>query len=302
MAELIRDHYVAVAVYHSAQLKRQDPEGDLYRKLWDQFPAKWKDPNAAVAFDATGKVLGFANDPTPRVDPMLRDALRDFKPPSATVVFPATRPVGTILGLKLLKLPGIDVEAAPEVCRVDEKHWPLLPAGGMVVQVNGMDPARPPAKPGGRGLGRSTLWVRKDEVAALVGGEFPRSLAVRIARFNLVDNSTGKSRMWKPETVKQADLKLLDGRITGPLWVDEIQGTEHSWFRGETMGFVEVKDGRILRFDVVIRGEAKGIKASYSPDGPYTYVLAMRLAADSTDESLRVPPPGYFLDLENYLR
>ncbi|HYE99667.1 MAG TPA: hypothetical protein VEJ18_12190, partial [Planctomycetota bacterium] len=41
-------------------------------------------------------------------------------------------------------------------------------------------------------LGRDVLWARADEHAALARGEMPRSLAVRLARFNLIDNTRGE--------------------------------------------------------------------------------------------------------------
>jgi len=56
LAKLIRENYVAVAVYHGEHMKRRDLDGELYRRLQGDKAFTHKDPNAAVAFDAAGKL------------------------------------------------------------------------------------------------------------------------------------------------------------------------------------------------------------------------------------------------------
>lgn len=227
---------------------------------------------------------------------MLRAALKDFKAPAAPIDFPKVAVKG-----------GPDKAdtgpARAEVCPVDEKAWPSPPAGGLVMHVNGMNLDRQPAMGAHSGLGRSTLWVRKDEADALAKGEFPRSLAMRIGRFSVVDNTTGKSPSWKPEAVKQADLRIENGRVTGPVVIEMVRPDNHKcWFRGHALGFVEAKDGKVTRLDMVIRGEAHGLAYAYNATPPvFPLLLTFRLG-DPADQRCLVPPPGYLNDRETYLR
>src|SRR5262249_53549887 len=64
-------------------------------------------------------------------------------------------------------------------------------------------------------MGREHVWVRKDEVQALVKGELPESLRKRIIRYHLVDNTRGTPTSWRADEIKSAELTLKDGRLEG---------------------------------------------------------------------------------------
>ncbi len=292
LAELIRTKFVAVAVYHAAAVKRKDAEGDLYRRLQADDRFTVKQPNAAVCLDANGMLLGFVNDPTGHVQPMLEGVLRDFKAP-------ATQPV------ELVKRPTV-VElfphegTTPEVCERDLKWAPKPPTGGLVVQANSKNlDAHPPGRPS-LGIGRGCLWVRKDEAEALVKGTFPDSLKVRLARFNVWDNSKGRAGVWKSADVHELKLNLEDGRVSGTIVLGEPGQARGAWFRGTMLGFVETKGGVVTRFDLVIRGEGR---IANGDDGakPTHVAMAFRLA-DPTDMAYDVTPSGYLAAQDEYLR
>ena len=59
------------------------------------------------------------------------------------------------------------------------------------------------------------LWITAAEHQALVVGEFPQSLVVRMARFHLVDNTRGEPPMWEPEDVQTAEVTMDQGVVTG---------------------------------------------------------------------------------------
>ena len=253
-----------------------------------------KQPNAAVCLDADGKLLGFVNDPTGHVQPMLEGVLRDFKAP-------ATRPAGieAVKHAPFVEL--VPREAAVrEVCERDSNWAPRPPVGGLVVQANSKNlDAPPPGRPS-LGIGRACLWVRKDEAEALAKGTFPDSLKVRIARFNVWDNSKGRAGVWKPQDVHEVKIAIEDGRVSGTIVLGEPGQARGAWFRGTVLGFVEAKDGAVTRFDLVILGEGR---IANGDDGaaPTHVALAFRLA-DPTDLAYDVTPSGYLAVHDEYFR
>src|SRR5690606_36489983 len=56
--------------------------------------------------------------------------------------------------------------------------------------------------------GRDHLWITASEIAALREGRVERSLALRIARFHLIDNTRGEPPMWDADEVERLDLEL----------------------------------------------------------------------------------------------
>jgi hypothetical protein len=92
-------------------------------------------------------------------------------------------------------------------------------------------------------LGSDRLWVRKDEAEALAGGSFPASLRTRILRDHL--------RLVMSNDATGFDPVLRDGRLEGSF---AIKDADH---RADYLGFVEARDGKVLRFDLVIKGWAR---------------------------------------------
>jgi hypothetical protein len=129
------------------------------------------------------------------------------------------------------------------------------------------------------------LWVRKDEAEALARGTLPDSLRRRILphlTYVLAGGKGGKANRF--------DLNLRDGLLTGS-------------FRGETgdpgqlLGFVEARDGKLTRFDLLVKGtgtwvEDCGFSAGLRmvPRGKTVPVAVLFSLADPRDELARVPP------------
>lgn len=174
------------------------------------------------AFTAGGQFLagggGYEAKP---VRQMLKTALSKFKPEKA----PVTEKVA----------PG-DAMARP-------------PEGGLVLYVTWrladrekLDPSLTSdyeSKLYRNALGVDRLWVRKDEADALTKGAFPDSLRKRMAPHFL--------KFVVPGKLKTDGIKLESGRLLGAL-------LSETGDRADALGFVEAKDGKVTRFDLVIKG------------------------------------------------
>lgn len=292
LAELIGTKFVAVAVYHAAAVSRKDPEGDFYRRLRDDPRFTMKQPNAAVCFDANGKLLGFANDPTGGVNAMVESVAREFHPPPP-------RPQD-LASFKLAPntFPSAKELSIPEVCEQDPAWAPRPPAGGLVLQANSKNLDAPPPTRHSQGIGRNSLWVRKDECEALAGGTLPQSLSLRLARFNVWENSKGRAGIWRPEDVRELKMTLKDGRLSGTILLGKSDAARGKWFRGALLGFIESKDGHLTRFDVVIRG--KGRVNNGDDAAPVMHAAMALRIANPEDPAYDVPPSGYLTVHEDY--
>jgi hypothetical protein len=92
-------------------------------------------------------------------------------------------------------------------------------------------------------LGSDRLWVRKDEAEALAGGSFPASLRARILRDHI--------HLVMSDDAGGFDPVLRDGRLEGSF---TIKDADH---RADYLGFVDARDGKVLRFDLLIKGWAR---------------------------------------------
>src|SRR5689334_1726459 len=101
-------------------------------------------------------------------------------------------------------------------------------------------------------LGRDHLWLRKDEAEALGRGVLPDSVARRLARFHLVDNTRGEPPMWRDDEVKELRLTLRDGKLSGSVRLETKGGDRGD--RAELLGRVEAKDGKVVHLDLIVRG------------------------------------------------
>jgi hypothetical protein len=138
-------------------------------------------------------------------------------------------------------------------------------------------------------LGREQLWLRKDEVQALVKGEWPASLQKRIARFHLVDNTRGTPTGWAEADVKQLEMTLERGCLKGRAHLETKDGRRG--YKADLLGFIQSKDGKVTRFDLVVRGQFWG-HGQYTPGAPkgrFPLAIAFTLAGPS-DPLYRLVP------------
>ncbi len=281
--ETLRSRFVIAAIDQWYQRRQKDAEGEFYRKVAKQGPRNdMSDTTQGLyACTADGKLLGFTNHRSPaRVKEMLRKALEAFTPSEA---------------------------AAVEAGKPDPEFARKPPEGGLVVRVTSKVLGGYPEGDNRRmsamraSLGRDNLWVRKDETEAIAKGELPGSVARRIARYHLIDNTRGEPPMWRPDDLKAVEMRLKDGQVSGRVRL-ETAGSDRG-FEGEVLGVVESKDGKVVRFDVVAKGLfwGGGRYTGGAPPGRFPFAVAFTLASGD-DETDKVPPQGTKGWLKGYLQ
>ena len=281
---LLTEKFVPIAVDEWYQHRQKDAEGDFYREVVYQGP-RGKTENETTqglyAFRADGKLLGYTNNrDVEKVRAMLKKALKDFTPP--------------------------DEVAEIKEGKKDPYFVRTPPEGGLVVDVTSKvlggydEPKNDYEKLFQAALGRDHLWIRKDEAEALAKGELAESLKLRIARFHFVDNTRGEPPMWERSEVASLDITLKDGVIEGAIHLETKSGGRG--FVASIRGVVEVKEGRVARFDLAAKGEFWGC-GTYTPNPPkgkFPFAVTLRLAAGTATMD-RVPPQGS-RDLRDYLK
>jgi hypothetical protein len=283
VVSLVKEKFVAVAIDEWYQHRQRDAEGDFYRKVVYQGPHDKPDQTTQglYAFAPDGTLLGYTNHRAPeRVKAMLEKALEKFAATDATALGESG------------KRDAAFVRTPPEGGFVADVTSRVL--GGYKAPKNAWQKAYQEA------LGRDHLWVTRDEAAALERGELASSLARRIARFHLIDNTRGEPPMWRADEVRRLEVSLKDGRIAGRVKLETASGDRG--FDGEIRGVVEVKDGAITRFDLVAKGEfwGEGRYTPNAPEGRFPFAVSIRLA-DAKDAARAVPPQGA-RDVSDYLR
>ena len=280
---MLKSRFVPVAIDQAYQRRQQDAEGDFYRRIAGQGPRNnfRGTTQGLYVGTAEGGFLGYTNNRDPsRVKGLLRQALEKHRPGTATVIDPG---------------------------KPDARYNPQPPEGGFVARVTSKvlggyeETTDRWRKIFQSSLGRDNLWVRADEHKALLKGDLPTSLATRIARYHLVDNTRGEPPMWRPDEVKRLDLTLRDGRITGQVHLETASGDRG--YRADIRGVVATKDGRVTRFDLVAKGEfwGDGQFTRGAPKGKFPFAVALTLA-DGSDAADRIPPQGSRGWVQGYIR
>ena len=127
------------------------------------------------------------------------------------------------------------------------------------------------------------IWARKAEADALADGQFAEKLKQRLA----LHVAYG---MNEPSKVKKIDLTYREGRVSGSF---QFAGGE----RADVLGFVEARDGKISRFDVIVKGIGTGRHhcggvgpLHVLPEGKTAPVAIGFMLADPESALGRVPP------------
>ena len=295
VAMLQRD-FIPVAIDQAYQRRQQDGEGELYRHIASQGPrndfANGTSQGFYVATDG-GHLIFYNNNRNPeRLRRLMREALDAFN--NRGVVGPPN-----------IDLDGLD-DRAP-----DARYNPSPPEGGLVVRVRakvtaGHTPSDDPtATLFQNAVSRDNLWVREDEHHDLVHGAFPDTLARRIARFHLVDNTRGEPALWHNTHIKTLDIHLDDdGTITGHIQLanDEGDRTYDTFLRGQ----ITVKDHAVTGFTLAAEGTHHGVgryTAIHAPEGDFTLAVTFALAdPEDEDPADAIPPQGSRGWVDGYLR
>jgi hypothetical protein len=224
-------------------------------------------------YDEKGRMQGWTIE---RYRALLKKALNDFKATKAAVI-----------------------EPAKSYSRIAVKP----PKGGLVVNVYAKvlgsytkaDYSQSPnyvlqaLKEYQSSIGRDHLWIWKDEHEALIRGVLPKGLMRRIARCHLDDSSVGAFPGWQARDIKKAEIRFRGGRLAGSILLETADGKRG--YDAQLLGFVEVKEGKVTRFDVVVKGLHWGSTANTrgAPDGKHPLAIAFSLCP-GIEEADRIPP------------
>jgi hypothetical protein len=266
---------------HWYWIRQGGAEGDFYRAVVAQGPRRGqaKSAQGIYTINPDGKLLGYSNRTDPDVAKAVRaqveEAIAKFK----------DAPAPSFAG-------GTPARTPPE--------------GGLIVKVTskvlgGYEPTNDfEGKIFQAAVGRDFLWVRRDEAEALARGDVAKSLAGRIARYSLLDNSRGEPGAWADADLRKLDLRLSGGKLTGAFALKNAAGD--TGFEGEVFGFVTSEKGKVVRFDLVAKGQYWG-KSGYAtepPKGRFPFAVAFSLS-DGKSGADRLPPQGA-RDWEDYIR
>lgn len=290
---MLQDDFIPVAIDQAYQRRQQDAEGETYRHIASQGPRNdFANGTSQGFYIATpeGELLLYNNNRNPE---RLRRLMREKLAASA-------QRDGR----------GADVQAL-EDGEPDARYNPQPPEGGLILRVRakvtaGHTPSDDPTVAlFQQAVSRDNLWVREDEHHALVHGEFPETLARRIARFHLVDNTRGEPAMWHNTHIKTLDLDLDDdGTITGHVRLENDEGDRayDTYLRGRITVEADAVTGFTLAAEGTHRGHGR-YTHPHAPEGDFTLAVTFALAdAEDDDPADAIPPQGSRGWVDGYLR
>jgi hypothetical protein len=224
---LAKEKFVPVAGDDWYQRRRQDAEGEFFRKVADQGPRKGAGASTRqgiYVFTAGGKLLGYRNSQDAEVmRGELVKALAEFKKLPA-----AERQPGAV-----------KVEDLP---KVDTAYSRVLPKGGLVFNVY----ARILDKDakgeichgtcqfeGGDRSSHDHLWLTEEDWKALIPSSakvgdnvpVPPRVLMRLLRFHFVDNTRGEPNFWGRREVRAQAIQLSVTEVTPKALTLELTGT-----------------------------------------------------------------------------
>lgn len=282
IVKMLKEDFIPVAIDQWFTRRQQDTEGDFYRKIAGQGPRNDFNSTTQGLYiaDAAGNLIAYNNNRGPeRIRKLMQIARGSFVAPKCEPIKEET---------------------------VDAKNDPKLPTGAVVVRCG-------TKVMGGyeksddywrlifqRAVARDNLWILKPEIDALAKGDVPASLARRIARFHLVDNTRGQPPSWALSEVRELKLSLDGEKLSGHVRLetrDQSRG-----YAAKLSGVVSFKDGKMSNFDVVAEGDfwGTGRFTLEPPKGKFPLVVAFRLP-DESDKSDSIPPSGSRGWVDGYL-
>ncbi len=284
VVETLKTRFVPLALDVWYEERRQDPTGDFFRKVVHQRPGL--QPGGTTqgfyAFAPDGALLaGWNHRGVPQMKERLTKALASYRPTTAEALIGSDDP-------QFVRTPPVGGLVLEVHSRIVKAAWPK--------------PADDFERTMQESSGFDHLWITKEEVAALVTGRFPQSLATRIARFHCIDNTRGEPPTWEQGEVKVCRFTATpDGNAdcAGSTASLELEGelslrtsTGDRGFDASLRGVIERKADAIVRFDLAIRGEffGEGEYTRGAPPGKFTLAIVFTLADDG--EHSKVPPQG----------
>jgi hypothetical protein len=293
---MLRDDFVPVALDVWYEERRQDEVGGFYRRIVAARPGM--EPGRTtqgfyIVRPDGSPVRGWNNRDPDKLLRFLREARNATgraEPGGAAEAGPKDPPAP--LDRRFARRPPEGGAVVEVFARITAADWPDAARGWIDEALRGA-------------TARDHLWLTADEIRTLAAAELPPTLARRIARFHLVDNTRGEPPMWRSEELRDCDLELrrdadgllvLGGRVR--LASSDGERSCAALVRAE----IEVEGEALTRFDLVARCAYRG-EGTYTrgaPPGTFTLVVAARLAAGG--EAAGAVPPQGARDLGDYLR
>ena len=275
---MLKSQFVPVAIDQAYQRRQKDTEGDFYRKIARQGPRSNFNATTQGFYIAksTGELLLYNNNRDPeKVERLMRKALKEFAEDHESKL--NAKPISTKV--------------------VDDRFNLVPPEGAVILRVHGKvlggyekteDRWRIIFQ---NAISRDNMWITQDEQKAIVQGKFPKKVAMRLARYHLMDGTRGEPLMWLENQVQDIELNLVDGRISGHAHIESDDGQRG--YHCDLVGTLDTDGDRITDFKIVALGDCWG-------DGPYTrgapkgkFPLAISFTlADGTDIADGIPPQG----------
>ncbi len=281
---MLQEDFVPVAFDQWYHRRKQDTDGEFYRRIATQGPRSdfGQTTQGFYIASAGGELIHYNNNRGPQ---RIRGLMQNT------------------LGLDNYWIAKPITDDA-----IDRQFDRSIPDGAIVVQVNAKvlggyaDPVNEYEQFMQAAIGCDNMWIMPVEARQLVGGSFTESLVQRIARFHLIDNTRGEPPMWRADEVTRAEISLNDdGTLHGRITLSIADGSRSydAWLFGK----LEVTEGRLTRFDIVVRGEftGEGRWTRGAPDDPFPFAVAFRLA-DENDIAFSVCPQACKGHHPEYLR
>jgi hypothetical protein len=281
VVELLQKHFVAFALNNAGWTMNMTPA----EAAWLKDRGGRACTQGMAVFTAGGQMLGTGGgySAAPNIK-MLKEALRKYQPEETVSIGDPAAPVDP------RELPNGWHAFLPRVV-------PRPVRDGLVLYVTSkaLDlPEKPAALPKGYSLSDYQLhrkmllvdrvWAGKAEAEALAAGQFPDKMKQRLAvHVGFVMSSK----------VKSVDLTLREQRLSGSFLLENGE-------RCGTLGFVAARDGKVGRFELIVKGMTDGtagrgsgfpaIGAGLLPEGKKTAAAVAFMLADPNDELARVQP------------
>jgi hypothetical protein len=279
--ELLKTRFECVGIAHNGAGRREDAEGDFARKII----GKGGTLQGLHVINTAGDLVGYVYDFRPEnVVAMLEKSLEKFKAVDAPAIDFKNKD-------KRFTMPE-DGLVVFTITKVLAGHDPVKSAEGTIKHA--MESAWK------NSMGREHIWVRKDETQALVKGELAESLKKRIVRYHLVDNTRGTPTSWTENEIKKLDIQLAGGELKGSVHLETKDGSRG--YQADLLGFVEAKDGKVTRFDIVCNGQfwGQGTHTPGAPKGRFPLAISFRLG--NADHPLYSLVPDAVRSHKDYLR
>lgn len=327
--KFVNENFVAVAIDDWYQRRRTDAVGKFFHDVAEQGPRAGDDGDTKqgiYCLTASGKLLWYGNSRN------VGGNLAAFR----QAVFAFGRLPAEEREPGAVKVPPLDEK------QLDRKFTRELPEGALVVRVfarvlerdeNGDCKVCTATSSTARtGLLSSLdhLWISADEWRKLVPREakagdriaLPETVALRVARFHLLDNTRGEPDMWKRDEVRKNEMTLtvveataeaLKLRLDGEVLLSttgDVPATSADVAKGQRgydarlLGAIQVdrKRGTIAKFNVVALGDHWGESRYTRGARPGKTPLGIAFELADGKQTADVVPPQASRNWDEYLR